>query len=141
MLRERLGKLHFVLMVIGTNLTFFPMFFLGAEGMVRRIARYPASSGWQGLNILAIGGLGRDRGLGARLHRQRRLSRCATAAPRATIRGRRIRSSGRRARRRHDTTSSRLPPIRSYAPLLDLRGALEERGKRDPRPSSDEVPA
>ena len=51
MLRERLGKLNFVLMVIGANVTFFPMFFLGAEGMARRIARYPASSGWQGLNI------------------------------------------------------------------------------------------
>ena len=42
MLRERLGKVHFVLMVIGTNLTFFPMFVLGAEGMTRRIAVYPA---------------------------------------------------------------------------------------------------
>ena len=33
-LREGLGRLHFVLLVIGTNLTFFPMFVLGAEGMV-----------------------------------------------------------------------------------------------------------
>ena len=32
MLRERLGKVHFVLMVIGTNLTFFPMFVLGRAG-------------------------------------------------------------------------------------------------------------
>ena len=56
MLRERLGKLHFVLMVIGTNLTFFPMFMLGAQGMTRRIARYPTASGWQGLNVLETAG-------------------------------------------------------------------------------------
>ena len=56
MLRERLGKVHFVLMVIGTNLTFFPMFVLGAEGMTRRIAVYPRSSGWQPLNQLETAG-------------------------------------------------------------------------------------
>ena len=41
MLREGLGKVHFALMVIGTNLTFFPMFILGYDGMVRRVADYP----------------------------------------------------------------------------------------------------
>ena len=50
MLRERLGKLQLVLMVIGTNLTFFPMFFLGQDGMPRRISRYPTHPGWGTLN-------------------------------------------------------------------------------------------
>ena len=48
MLREGLGKVHFVLMVIGTNLTFFPMFVLGAEGMTRRIADYPRRAAGSG---------------------------------------------------------------------------------------------
>jgi cytochrome c oxidase subunit 1 len=52
-LREGLGKLHFWLLVIGTNLTFFPMFFLGFDGMQRRIADYPASSGFGDLNLLS----------------------------------------------------------------------------------------
>src|SRR3978361_1130276 len=51
MLREGLGKLHFALMALGTNLAFFPMFVLGADGMTRRIADYPASTGWPGLNV------------------------------------------------------------------------------------------
>ena len=54
LLRERLGKLQLLLMVIGTNLTFFPMFFLGNDGMPRRISRYPTHPGWGTLNLLEI---------------------------------------------------------------------------------------
>ncbi len=55
-LREGLGRVHFALIVIGTNLTFFPMFILGNEGMNRRIADYPASHGWGTLNLLETAG-------------------------------------------------------------------------------------
>jgi cytochrome c oxidase subunit I len=53
MLNERIGKVHFWLMLIGFNLTFFPMHVLGLRGMPRRIALYPPGKGWDFLNLLA----------------------------------------------------------------------------------------
>ncbi|HEY2535973.1 MAG TPA: cbb3-type cytochrome c oxidase subunit I [Solirubrobacteraceae bacterium] len=127
MLSERLGKLNFVLMVIGANMTFFPMFVLGAEGMPRRIARYPASSGWQALNVLETVGafviaasvlvfmlnvlvsLRHRRPAGDNPWDAHTLEWATSSPP-----------------PRHNFDA--LPPIRSYAPLLDLREALEEAG-------------
>ena len=48
---ERLARLHFVLMVIGTNLAFLPMFGLGFLGMPRRVASYPGNEGLNALNL------------------------------------------------------------------------------------------
>jgi len=57
MLNETLGKVQFVIMFVGFNLTFFPMHQLGLAGMPRRIADYSASAGWSELNLVAtIGG-------------------------------------------------------------------------------------
>ncbi len=50
MLNEGLGKLHFWLMLIGFNLTFFPMHFVGLHGMPRRTYTYPAGLGFETLN-------------------------------------------------------------------------------------------
>jgi cytochrome c oxidase subunit 1 len=38
---EALGKVHFWLLILGFNLTFFPQFQLGIDGMQRRVADFP----------------------------------------------------------------------------------------------------
>jgi cytochrome c oxidase subunit 1 len=53
LLDDRLGKLHFVLMLIGFNLTFGPMHVLGLQGMPRRIYTYPADRGWDFWNLMS----------------------------------------------------------------------------------------
>ena len=58
MLNERLGKLHWLLMTIGTNVTFIPMFFLGYDGMPRWLPTYPAGAGFTALSLISSIGSG-----------------------------------------------------------------------------------
>ncbi len=122
LLRERLGQVHFWLMAIGANLTFFPMFFLGYDGMQRRIADYSQHPGWGDLNLLSSIGSGvialsilallvnvtlslaRRRSAGDDPWEGQTLEWATTSPP-----------------PRHNFTA--LPPIRSFSPLLDLREA------------------
>jgi cytochrome c oxidase subunit I len=50
---ETLGKWHFWLFFIGMNITFFPMHYVGLNGMPRRIYTYAEGFGWEGLNLLS----------------------------------------------------------------------------------------
>jgi cytochrome c oxidase subunit 1 len=52
MLNETLGKWNFWLMLLGFNLTFFPMHILGLTGMPRRTYRYPSGMGWDTMNLI-----------------------------------------------------------------------------------------
>ena len=51
LLDERLGKWHFWVNFIGSNLAFFPMHFSGLLGMPRRIWTYDAGQGWDTFNF------------------------------------------------------------------------------------------
>jgi cytochrome c oxidase subunit 1 len=56
MLDEKLGKAHFWLMLIGFNLTFFPMHFLGLNGMPRRVYTYAKGTNFEFWNRLETWG-------------------------------------------------------------------------------------
>lgn len=64
-MNEGLGKLQFWLYMVGFNLTFFPMHFLGVQGMPRRIFTYANDQGWNlwnfvvtiGAYLTAVGGV------------------------------------------------------------------------------------
>jgi cytochrome c oxidase subunit 1 len=120
LLREGLGRWHLALFVVGTNLTFAPQLVLGQEGMTRRIPDYPRELGWGGLNLAST--------IGSYVIA---LAMAVFAANVAVSLRRRV-PAGDDPWGGHTlewaTTSppprhnfAALPPIRSHAPLLDLR--------------------
>lgn len=52
MMNEKLGYVAFWFLFIGFNTTFFPMHWLGLNGMPRRIYTYSHFEGWDDLNLL-----------------------------------------------------------------------------------------
>jgi cytochrome c oxidase subunit I+III len=50
---ETLGKWHFWLFLVGFNITFFTMHFLGLRGMPRRVYTYLPDMHWNSLSVLA----------------------------------------------------------------------------------------
>jgi cytochrome c oxidase subunit 1 len=56
LLNETLGKIHFAMLFIGFNATFFVQHMLGIQGMPRRIADYAADAGWTEMNLISTVG-------------------------------------------------------------------------------------
>jgi cytochrome c oxidase subunit 1 len=130
-LREGLGKVHFVLLAIGTNMTVLPIFLLGEKGMPRRIAEYPQHPGWGSLNLLETIGSGiiaiavatflanvwvslRERAVAGDDPWLGHTLEWATTSPPPPL-----------------NFEAPLPPIRSYAPLLDLLHEAEDRARSE----------
>ena len=123
MLREGLGKVHFWLWLVGINLTFLPMFWLGMHGMPRRIPTYLPTDGFSTENLIATIGavllgvgalvfvlnvaesLGHSRYAGPDPWAAHTLE-WATSSPPPTF---------------NFSARYPIPPVYSYAPLLDLR--------------------
>jgi cytochrome c oxidase subunit 1 len=120
LLGERLGKLHFATMALGANLAFFPMLILGWEGMRRRVDTYPRGAGWQALNDLATAGAALIAVSVAifAVNVVRSLRARVPAGP-DPWGGQTLEWATASPPPRHNFDA--LPPVRSYAPLLDLR--------------------
>jgi cytochrome c oxidase subunit 1 len=119
MLSTRFGVAHFVLLFVGTNLTFFPMHFLGWRGMPRRVAEY--STDLQGLNIVSsvgayIIGVATLIWLANVVTSLRR----GAPAPGDPWEGHSLEWATSSPPPRHNFDGP-LPPIRSYAPVFDAR--------------------
>jgi heme/copper-type cytochrome/quinol oxidase subunit 1 len=57
-INEFMGKIGFWTMFVGFNMTFLPQFFMGIEGMPRRVYTYPATGDLPWLNALSSVGAG-----------------------------------------------------------------------------------
>lgn len=135
LLDERLGRWHFWLMVVGTNATFLPMFWLGLHGMPRRIATYLPEDGLSlpnlvssvGAVVLALGVLVWVINVVASVRYRPRAAgddpwggltlEWATSSPPAPT---------------NFDDEHPLPPVRSFAPLLDAREEHERTAGDDP---------
>jgi len=124
-LGERLGRLHFWLWVIGFNVTFLPMFWLGFDGMTRRIADYPPHPGWATVNLVeTVGAFVIALGMAVFLLNLALSSLRARAAPAdAWAGGQTLEWASDSPPPRHNFDV--VPPVRSYAPLWDLRAAAQ----------------
>ena len=117
MLDEGLGKLHFWLMFIGINLTFFPMHFVGLHGMPRRIYTYPAGLGFESFNLIET----------VRRAHPRRLVPGVPLQHRSSRRGRTGACAGRSVERRHAGVGD---PVAAAG--VQLRRACRRCTARDP---------
>ena len=122
MLDERLGKLHFWLMFIGFNVTFFPMHFLGLNGMPRRVYTYPAGLGFESLNMVqTLGSFLLGFSFLVFIYNIWHSARTRAQPSRRPIRGTAPRWSGPFRRRRRNSISPRSRRCIRAMPLWDLR--------------------
>jgi cytochrome c oxidase subunit 1 len=127
LLREGLGRAHFWLMALGANLTFFPMFVLGWNGMPRRVADYTPSSGFQTANVISsIGAYVIAISIAVFLANVVVSLRRRDPAGRDPWGGQTLEWATASPPPRHNFDAA-LPPVRSFAPLLDIRERAEMR--------------
>jgi cytochrome c oxidase subunit 1 len=120
MLGEGLGKLHFALYFVGANLTFFPMFVSGWEGMPRRVADYRDIHNLSLMNLLStVGAFTIALGPLVFLWNLWASKRRPVAAGDDPWEGHTLEWWTTSPPPRHNFDS--LPEVRSYAPLLDRR--------------------
>jgi cytochrome c oxidase subunit I len=132
---ERLGRIQFVLMVVGTNVAFLPMFGLGMLGMPRRVATYPASAGFATLNLISsIGAFIFGLSILVLLFNLLRTIAVRRPAGADPWQGQTLEwASASPPPRFNFDRDHRLPPITSYAPVLDARlRAAEARATENP---------
>jgi cytochrome c oxidase subunit 1 len=120
MLDERLARVHALLMFSGALVTFIPMFFLGVDGMSRRVADYLPTDGLTTLNVVATAGAFTIFAslvvFVVNVVRSLRLGAVAGPDP---WRGQTLEWVADSPPPPGNFAS--LPPVRTYAPLLDLR--------------------
>jgi cytochrome c oxidase subunit 1 len=133
---ERLSHLHFWLLVIGTNLTFLPMFVLGYLGMPRRVVTYSALDGFGLMNLLSSIGAG-FLAAGVLVFivntlwtlRKRALGRAEPAGDNPWNAYTLEWATTSPPPRLNFTPDHPVPPVTSFAPLLDLR---QREGRKEP---------
>jgi cytochrome c oxidase subunit 1 len=135
MVSERLGRLHFILMVIGTNIAFLPMLGLGMLGMPRRVPTYPGNEGLNTLNLLSsIGAFLLGLSFLVFLYNLYVSARRKEPAPPDPWGGQTLEWATSSPPPRFNFNGQfPVPKVRSYAPLLDLRERRARAGGDGPR--------
>jgi cytochrome c oxidase subunit 1 len=130
-LDEGLGRLHWLMWVVGFAVTFVPQYILGAEGMPRRIADYAPNRGWDTLNLIStIGALILAAGTLPFMIAVWRALRRPADQPADPWGGNSLEWATSSPPPHHNF--DRLPPIRSLRPVFDARMAAEaERRARE----------
>ncbi|MFF7790201.1 cbb3-type cytochrome c oxidase subunit I [Streptomyces sp. NPDC007991] len=133
MLGHGAGRLHFWLLVIGTNVTFLPMFALGYLGMPRRVSSYASFEGFGWMNLLSsIGAAFLAAAMAVFAVNvlwalRRRTLGTAEKAPGDPWGGHSLEwATSSPPPRLNFTSEHPVPPVTSFAPLLDLRQRQEE---------------
>jgi len=120
LLSERLARSSFALLFVGALVTFLPMFWLGSEGMTRRVADYLPLHDWTFLNTLAtVGAFTIFLGVCVFLANVWRSLRHGAAAGPDPWEGQTLEWATSSPPTRHNFAA--LPPVRSHTPLFDLR--------------------
>ncbi len=143
MLSERIGKLNWALLTIGTNTTFIPFFFLGWAGMPRWMATYPAGAGWTTLSLISSIGAGviglAFMAFAYNIYVSARAKVPAGPNPWGAYTLEWATSSP--PPRFNFNLTYPVPRVQSYAPLLDIRQERDRRrGERERREQEEQHP-